>query len=387
MPVTELQICAGFRPGGVDGCQGDSGGPLMCLVESDRSHPTESWFLGGVVSYGYGCAKPGVPAVYTNVPAYISWIQANIEGGGELDENGNCGVSVQEPEWTKGAKPGIPTKLDRNGDFWTEKATTTTPTTTTTTTTTTEPTTTELMTTTRTEMEPDTIGIDSDAENNTDSLTSACSAADYENGVCKCAENYFYTKIEPYCIKCEGIHYQKGTCSCAKKSEDGINLGYFDLRTETCEDCDLSMILSPFIPECKCPAGMMHLPDTLQCVPCPTPAQSPECCAKGQEWDEAGQICTCPENYFFNNGTSGTKPACIPCSDSSHNAECCALQENTFFDFSKHKCKCDTGYQLNRKESELEHKKMCIPAPGLFRESALAMRMYSRFSNDCLQIF
>ncbi|XP_049809290.1 trypsin delta-like [Schistocerca nitens] len=61
--ITERMICAGEKEGGKDSCQGDSGGPLV--VGSTQY---------GVVSWGTGCAYPGYPGVYSNVPAVRSWI-------------------------------------------------------------------------------------------------------------------------------------------------------------------------------------------------------------------------------------------------------------------------------------------------------------------------
>nr|URX64865.1 trypsin-33 [Nilaparvata lugens] len=67
--IDERVICAGGST--KDACQGDSGGPLMLPVK-------KNYYLFGVVSYGYKCAEPGFPGVYSRVTEFIDWVQANI---------------------------------------------------------------------------------------------------------------------------------------------------------------------------------------------------------------------------------------------------------------------------------------------------------------------
>jgi len=69
--VLDSMICAGLPQGGKDSCQGDSGGPLTATDLGTR-------YLAGIVSWGYGCARPGYPGVYTEVSHFVNWINENV---------------------------------------------------------------------------------------------------------------------------------------------------------------------------------------------------------------------------------------------------------------------------------------------------------------------
>ncbi|KAH6629012.1 extracellular trypsin protease [Boeremia exigua] len=66
--VTDNMVCAGLTAGGKDSCQGDSGGPLVNASKQ----------LIGVVSWGYGCASPNQPGVYSRVSTLLSFVNANL---------------------------------------------------------------------------------------------------------------------------------------------------------------------------------------------------------------------------------------------------------------------------------------------------------------------
>ncbi|XP_031622055.1 trypsin-1-like isoform X2 [Contarinia nasturtii] len=64
--IQSTQMCAGKRSGGVDACWADSGGPMVSTGDDG---------LIGIVSTGIGCARPGLPGIYTRVSEYTQWIR------------------------------------------------------------------------------------------------------------------------------------------------------------------------------------------------------------------------------------------------------------------------------------------------------------------------
>uniref|UniRef100_A0A8C3XKD6 Peptidase S1 domain-containing protein n=1 Tax=Chelydra serpentina TaxID=8475 RepID=A0A8C3XKD6_CHESE len=56
--ISSRMVCAGFPQGTIDSCSVSTGGP---------GEPSGRWFLAGITSWGYGCARPYFPGVYTKV--------------------------------------------------------------------------------------------------------------------------------------------------------------------------------------------------------------------------------------------------------------------------------------------------------------------------------
>ncbi len=85
---SRLAFCAGgSKLGGQDACQGDSGGPLLVSRQTTGIGPV--YIVAGIVSYGDGCAREGIPGVYTRVEAFTDWINSytsgTLEYNGQLD--------------------------------------------------------------------------------------------------------------------------------------------------------------------------------------------------------------------------------------------------------------------------------------------------------------
>jgi len=76
--ITSAMICAAAPD--KDSCQGDSGGPLITNMGPTSFLYPKSYFLIGVVSWGYGCAQANAPGVYARVTWELDWINSNIAG-------------------------------------------------------------------------------------------------------------------------------------------------------------------------------------------------------------------------------------------------------------------------------------------------------------------
>jgi|SRR5262245_39998027 len=66
--ITENMFCAGEPEGGKDSCQGDSGGFIGAPLGDGR------FVQLGIVSWGFGCARPDLFGVYTRVARYQAWV-------------------------------------------------------------------------------------------------------------------------------------------------------------------------------------------------------------------------------------------------------------------------------------------------------------------------
>ncbi|XP_055513402.1 LOW QUALITY PROTEIN: complement C1r-A subcomponent-like [Leucoraja erinacea] len=83
LELTAGSFCAGTGlGGGADACQGDSGGvsPWRGVGGGGEQVEEGVWYVAGLVSWGLDCGKVGRYGVYTDVGAYIPWMQEVMEG-------------------------------------------------------------------------------------------------------------------------------------------------------------------------------------------------------------------------------------------------------------------------------------------------------------------
>ncbi|KYQ53177.1 Ovochymase-2, partial [Trachymyrmex zeteki] len=71
--ITESMMCA--YNDNTDACQGDSGGPLLYQRIDGK------YEVVGIVSWGIGCADPGIPGVYVKNSDYLNWIKYHSRDG------------------------------------------------------------------------------------------------------------------------------------------------------------------------------------------------------------------------------------------------------------------------------------------------------------------
>ncbi|XP_045530388.1 phenoloxidase-activating factor 2-like isoform X2 [Pieris brassicae] len=61
----------------VDTCTGDGGSPLVCAVKTTGIE--KRYVVTGLVAYGLGCGKEGIPGVYVNIPHLFSWVTNQLD--------------------------------------------------------------------------------------------------------------------------------------------------------------------------------------------------------------------------------------------------------------------------------------------------------------------
>ena len=88
-----LTLSLGPAEGGKDTCQGDSGGPLVARATG----VDDGYSLIGVVSWGYGCAVPGLYGVYAEFSHYLGWVKEQFGVNGSGPSSSPTPVSAPAP--------------------------------------------------------------------------------------------------------------------------------------------------------------------------------------------------------------------------------------------------------------------------------------------------
>ena len=111
--VDDVMLCAASP--GKDSCQGDSGGPLFTLKPNGDFDKQV-----GVVSWGFGCADPNYPGVYSEISGVASWMQSEIcrlsNANSQPDFCGPSGLSPPSPSPAP-PSPGPVECGDSDGSF------------------------------------------------------------------------------------------------------------------------------------------------------------------------------------------------------------------------------------------------------------------------------
>ncbi|KAH1027000.1 hypothetical protein HUJ05_000577 [Dendroctonus ponderosae] len=66
----ESFMCAGGEAG-KDACRGDGGSPLVCATAPNET----ALYQAGIVAFGVGCGKEGIPGVYADATHFYQWIK------------------------------------------------------------------------------------------------------------------------------------------------------------------------------------------------------------------------------------------------------------------------------------------------------------------------
>jgi len=106
--IDKSMMCAAAN--GKDACQGDSGGPLY-----DKNNNV----LVGLVSWGYGCADPDYPGVYSRISDQWSWIKGTICRDYDMTDESTPNFCYSTPAPSMIASPLLTQtpKLGPNVDF------------------------------------------------------------------------------------------------------------------------------------------------------------------------------------------------------------------------------------------------------------------------------